>query len=414
MWKLIVKRYRFLYSTILLTFIALALQSCLGIGGNSNFTNTSTDKGQVGINSDSTATFNGKIYFTLNHNLYVLDGQKQLRQLTKNLQVYDPTVSPDGKWIAFISRHNNYSDLAYMPTSGGQAKVMLTGAGNYELVPGLSVPRSTAHWYAQPAWSADSKHLLVLSDYMKEYWNFFPPSITQIIHYNNPILDLQLFSIPFPDSNPADLQPVSYSTIGDGGLRDPAYRPGHPDQVMYTGYSYDAATRTHQRIGIYLVDPTAISKNPDAYYPAYPGTEVDPAIEITPDKDDLANLEPVFSPDGQTIAYVRREDATHMGVYTMGVPENVTSNPNDKATQQRALQPYNKSVKLFDAQYISQPVWSPDGKQLIYYNYYNATFDLWLVNVAKDAKGYHVVGSPIQLTSANGQLNGESRPCWAK
>jgi Tol biopolymer transport system component len=402
------KKYKLWHLCLLFTIMTLGLQSCLGIGGsNSNFkTAATTSKGdQIGINNDNTVVFKGKIYFTLDHNLYVLDGSKTLRQLTKSIAVYDPAVSPDGKWVAFIARYQNWSDLDMMPASGGTLRVLRTGVGKY--VPNFNsdVPKSTAFWYAQPAWSADSQHLLFLSDWAKTYAD---PGVNAFL------LDLQIFSISI-DNPTATPQEVAYATYGDGGLRDPAYRPGHPDQIIYTGYSYDAATRIHERIGIFLEDPNAIANNPGVYRPGTPGLEKDPAVEITPDIDDLVNLEPVFSPDGNSIAYVRRETSGNMSIYTMPVPNSVTQNPNDPTVQKTAQQPYNKSSKLVSgAPYVSQPVWSPDGSQMIYMGYTNNTFDLWLANVVKDPKtgAYSMKGSPIQLTNADGHLDGESRPCW--
>jgi Tol biopolymer transport system component len=104
-----------------------------------------------------------------------------------------------------------------------------------------------------------------------------------------------------------------------------------------------------------------------------------------------------------------------MSIYTMSVPNGVTQNPNDPTVAKTAVQPYNKSSKLITGSpYVSQPVWSPDGKQIIYMGYTNNTFDLWLANVVKDPKtgAYSMQGSPIQLTNAAGHLDAESRPCW--
>ncbi len=334
----------------------------------------------------------------------MLDGTKNLHQLTKNVAVYDPAVSPDGKWLAFIARYSNWSDLVMMAVDGGPWHVLRTGVGKYVPNPFSDVPKSTAFWYAQPSWSPDSKSLLFLSDWGKTYMN---PGVDTFM------LDLQIFSVPIAEPT-AKPQEIAYATFGDGGLRDPAYRPGHPDQIMYTGFSYDQATRVHQRIGIYLEDPNAIANHPGVYRPGIPGVERDPAVEVTPDIDDLANLQPTFSPDGNTIMYVRREDAAHMSIFTMPVAEGVTQNPNDPTVAKRALQPYTQSANLLTSGYISQPVWSPDGKQIIYLNYTNNTFDIWLANITKNAKtgAYSIQGSPIQLTNAAGHLDGESRPCW--
>jgi Tol biopolymer transport system component len=103
-----------------------------------------------------------------------------------------------------------------------------------------------------------------------------------------------------------------------------------------------------------------------------------------------------------------------MGLYIMPVANNVTKDPNNPTVENAALQPFKKSALLLSGQYVSDPIWSPDGKQIVYLSYSNSVFDLWLVTVTVDKTGkYKMVGSPVQLTSANGQLDGDSRPFWS-
>src|SRR5579875_3079781 len=79
-----------------LALLALSLQSCLGLGGggsstSSNFQTKSTANGTtIGINQTAQAVFKGKIYFTLNRNLYVLDGTRNVTQLTHGMDVRRP------------------------------------------------------------------------------------------------------------------------------------------------------------------------------------------------------------------------------------------------------------------------------------------------------------------------------------
>ncbi len=383
---------------LLLLVLAFILQSCLGFGGPSNgsFNRTNTGNGQqLGVNNQ--AVFQGKLYFTINRTLWVLDGTRTPRQLTRSgMAVRDPAVSPDHKWIAFVIRYKNYADLAYMPITGGKPRILRTGQGRYYY--NAQFIHSSYTWQSQPAWSADSTHLLFLSDFEKEDWYAYTP--------NAPLLDLQVFSIPFAD--PTQVQDVAYAYFGDGGDRDPSYRPGHPDQIVYTHYAYDT-TQTQQVIQIFLEDATAISRHRKGYYhPGEPG--FDPGVAITPPQDQ--NIQPAFSPDGNSIAYVRREGSDQMGLYVMPVPEGVTSDPNNLSVAQKALAEYKQSSLILTGQFVSQPVWSPDGKQIAYLSYNNQTFDIWLVSVAVDPKTglYHMKGSPVQLT--DGGVDGDSRPCW--
>ena len=217
---------------------------------------------------------------------------------------------------------------------------------------------------------------------------------------------MQVFSIPF--NNPsAQPQVIAYASYGDGGDRDPSYRPAHPNQtpeIVYTHYAYDQ-TGTQQVIQVFLADATAIANHPYTYSPVS-----DSGVPLTPGS--VQNIEPAFSPDGNAIVYVRRDTSNQMSLYVMPVPEGVTADPNSPTAEQKALQPYNKSSHILSGQYVSQPVWSPDGKQIVYISYNNSEFDLWLANISYNAKtsAYSLQGNPIQLTS--GGIDGDSRPFW--
>lgn len=403
------KRFHSLPSLFLLALLTFSLQSCMGIGGNSNSnapnskTITTNSSGQqVGVNENQ--IFKGKIYFTIDHDLWVYSGNGATRELLKDGDIYDPAVSPNGKWVAFIVRFKNYSELQYMSTNGGSRHRFLIGDGKFFSDPeNPSIIKNTFYWYMQPAWSADGSHILFLSDLQKEQWyslgGFFA---------NAPFLDLQVFSLPFtntnPNPDPATTQPIAYASYGDGGDRDPSYRPGHPNEIVYTHYSYDP-TGTQQVIQIFLEDATMIANHPGQYTPLS-----DPGIAITP--ANTQNIQPAFSPDGNAIAYIRREASGGTGLYIMSVPEGITATPNDPATEKRALIPYTHSSHILSEQFISQPVWSPDGKQIAYLSYDNNTFDLWLANISFDPKTgvYSMKGSPVQLTT--GGVDGNSRPFW--
>jgi len=98
--------------------------------------------------------------------------------------------------------------------------------------------------------------------------------------------------------------------------------------------------------------------------------------------------------------------------YVLPALWGVTSDPTNPAIQQKALQPYAKSSFILRQQFISRPVWSPDGSQIAYISYDNGTFDLWLANINFDSKTgtYSMKGSPVQLTT--GGVDGDSRPFW--
>src|SRR5260370_16223893 len=93
------KQYLTWRSVLLFLLLALSLQSCLGLGdnSNSNFKSTNTGNGQLGVNQGNQVVFQGKIYFTINHHLWVLDGTRNLHQLTRGkTAVRYHSASPHG------------------------------------------------------------------------------------------------------------------------------------------------------------------------------------------------------------------------------------------------------------------------------------------------------------------------------
>lgn len=395
------RRYISRSSFLLLILVAFSVQGCLGMGGGGNTPSgqnvtTNSSGQQVNVNQNA---FKGKIYVTIDQNLYVFNGDGSHTVLANGGNIIDPAVSPDGKWVVFVRRYKNYDDLAYVSTSGGAVHLLRTGNGRFWVDSGFV--HNNFYWYAQPRWSADGSHLIFLSDLQKNYvW----ASLGQPFN-NSPFLDMQVFSMPF--NNPSSPQVIAYASFGDGGDRDPSYQPGstQPPQIVYTHYMYDS-TGTQQVIQLFLEDATAIPNHPYSYTP-----EKDAGVALTPPNTE--NLEPTFSPDGKSLAYIRRESPTQMGLYIMPVAQGVTTDPNDPAMAKKALLPYNSSAHIQSGQYISQPVWSPDGTAIAYLGYDNNSFDLWMANVSQNAKtgAYTLQGSPTQLITG---IDGVSRPVWTK
>jgi Tol biopolymer transport system component len=391
------------WTLVLLFIVSLSVQSCFSSDTNGQRFATGVNGQAVTVNQNA---FKGKFYLTVNGNLYVLNGTKGTTQeLVDTGNVLDPAVSPDGKWVAFVKKEQNYSDLCVLPTTGGNVRVLRSGKGSFYNNGGFI--HNTYAWYAQPAWSQDGSTLLFLSDLQKEDWY-------QQTGQDAPLLDLQVFAIPFgqPTSTPTA---VAYATFGDGGNQNPEYRPQHPNQIVYTHYAYDAATQTQQVTQLYMEDPNAISENPGVYAPGSSGGGYDPSIAITP--SNIIATEPAFSPDGNAIAFIQNNiNSNQMSLDVMpGPPETITQTPNKAMTEQLALHAYEKELSpMLSSTYLSQPVWSPDGKQIAYMTYSNSTFDLWVASVNRDGKTgrYSLQGNPVQVT--NGGIDAASHPVWTK
>ena len=397
------KRYSPFVTICLFLLVALSVQGCFGIGGTNGPSGTTitTNSGgkQVTVAQN---LFKGKIYLTIDHNLWVITGNGKNTELLHSGDIYDPAVSPDGKWIAFVEKFKNYSNLDVMPANGGPVKVLKNGNGHFYIDTGIA--KNTFFWFMQPQWSPDGSHILFLSDLQK---NFVWANLNSLFG-GNYFLDLQVFSIPF--NNPAATpQALAYASFGDGGDADASYQPASSSgaqQIAYTHYAYDAQTGTQQVDQIFLADANAIANHPGQYTPLQ-----DSGVALTPPA--VQNIQPAFSPHGNAIAYIRRESVTQMGLWIMAAPpSSVTATPNDPNTAKQAMSVYFASTRILGNLYLSQPVWSPDGKQIAFFQYTNSEFDLWVVNVNLDAKTgkYSIQGSPQQLTT--GGVDGNSRAYW--
>lgn len=220
------------------------------------------------------------------------------------------------------------------------------------------------------------------------------------------MLDLMVFSISVKD--PTNITDLAYTSFGGGGDSDPSYNPANANQIVYTHYGPLTNDGSQQQIQLMLADARLINANPGKYCAA----STDTGIAITTTK--YQNIQPAYSPDGQFLAYVRSENVTNTAIYVMPVPTGVTANPNDPATEQKALQPYQKSLKLLEGVYYSRPTWSPNGKQMAYLVERNQELDIWVINLNFNAAtgAYSVKGSEVQVTTSG--IDGDSRFSWSK
>ena len=112
------KRYTPLSSLLLMLALAFILQGCLGIGGNTtpNGTTITTNSNgnQVSVVQN---LVKGKIYFTIDHNLWVTDGKNNTREIMAGGNISDPAVSPNGKWIVVSLLFKNSSDIDSIPVN---------------------------------------------------------------------------------------------------------------------------------------------------------------------------------------------------------------------------------------------------------------------------------------------------------
>src|SRR5260370_24220886 len=110
------KKYSPFVTICLFLFVALSVQGCFGIGDNNGPSGTTitTNAGgkQVTV---AQKLFKGKIYLTIDHNLWVITGNGKNSEVLHSGDIYDPAGSPDDNWLASVRKFQNDSNFFVKP-----------------------------------------------------------------------------------------------------------------------------------------------------------------------------------------------------------------------------------------------------------------------------------------------------------
>ena len=371
----------------LLLVLSLALQGCFGLPGTSgNFRaapGTNSDGlPSLEINTDS--PFQGHIAFVRDHRLYVLDGATgAVHILSAGTAVQDPAYSPDGSQLAYVERGADWSDLMVIPASGGKPLALTHNQGTgAEITCSNGVSEADAVWAANPVWAPDGQTLYYLSDEQKLSLacGFADMAIWQLAIQGDQ-RSLVIWPARGDDTTGAP---------GAGGDANLSLRPGAANERTYTHYAYDAT----QSDDAQLVQVFLAMLDQQQEIALTPTTTSDSSAQQT--------LEASWSPDGHELAYISRAGGADTLV-VMRVSDPPGGSPN--------FSDYASSVRLNVQRTIpTYPIWSPDGKSLLYLGYDNNEYDLYLVQLAVNGTNISVQSGPTQLTQ--GGVDGDSRPTW--
>ena len=429
--------YRLL-ATLSLSLVLL-LQACGG-GSNGNYKTVDTGGGHT-ININGDAKFSGRIIFVQNRNILLLNGKDNIiTNLTSNGWDLQPSLSPDGKTLAFEVRKPNfdYSDLATMPLSGG-APSLVTDDAMHAFSPGNAPQNHYQFWANEPIWTADGQNLIYLSDFFKGQ------ATTNLYNQTCPgnaagdwILDMGIVetsatgpAVPAVAANGRVHAPkqLAWPYCYAGGDQDISLRPGASDtEILFTSFQY-----TGQNLDLAAQLSLLILPN---------GGGPERLIQLSPPDPNTLPLEPSWSPDGKYITYIRRENGQD-NLYIMPIPDaNITGTPNDESY---LLNGGDRMVYYTNTSYYSQsqllaqglygnPVWSPDGKNLVFMKFDTSdnggTFDLFTAKLKFSAPAVGPTGTPnpsptaapasgpiisidgAQVSLTRGGVDGESRPIW--
>lgn len=251
--------------------------------------------------------------------------------------VIDPSVSPDGQKIAFTRWDGaEFGTLYTINVDGTDEQVILSG---------IRQPKS-------PTWSPDGQQIVFsfqhggLRDPVEECRRFDAddgirlPENIEITSFHANLERIQICFIPFEDLR-WSLRRVEVET---GQFEDlptdlysytPTWNPQQPQQIIYKGDK-----------GLMQLDLNN-------------GTNL-------PLTDNLQDGDPIFSPDGSTLAMTFKQH-DHWEVYTLDVASG-------------ARQRLTKPPILAEPQYNSAaPTWSPDGQQIAFLTDRTGSWEVWLM-----------------------------------
>ena len=299
----------------------------------------------------------GRLYATKHRTLYRFSGTR-LTSLFTGMQIKDPAVSADGLRLVFAHLDSQSSTIVVTDPSG-QTQQVITPA---------SAPEG-ALWAFAPSLSPDGQHIAYLTDRGKQRSN------PQNLQPND--LGIWIYDASRGQSRSL-VPPIPYT----GGDSDDVYRPGTPDQLIYTTYLY----------GGQPLQPVARL--------SWLSTHTGARVFLSP--DGARNFEPAVSPDGRFMAFIRSE-AGSANLYVAPLAPTYPREPRPYPTD---------AAVLLQAGMVAQPVWAPDGSAIAFLMLANGSFDLFILPVTATASGVRTTG-PAQAITNGSFLDADSRLAWS-
>lgn len=283
-------------------------------------------------------------------NVFQMNRDRTLRQITTWGAATMPSVSPDEKTIAFVRFGTHYaSDIFTVNRLHPGNPVQITRDENLDVHNNL--------WAVWPAWTADG-HILYSTDKAKLAQN--PTEIRPV--------DLGIWSMSPSGSS---VRQITLPQRGGGGDTDPVPLPGG-HTFLYIRWDYNQSTNQPYSQLVWKNADTGVSE------------------PLTPRGGRV--LQPAVDPSGRIVTYVRGRDASAQVVVARLVA----------AGKGIRLVP----ITAIATGQVAQPAITPDGKWISFLRGESDGFALYLAPISG--------GPGIRIDDAGSNLDATVRPVWIR
>ncbi len=311
----------------------------------------------------------GRLLYLRGGNVFLRNRDGSTTQLTWGQDGAMPSLSPDGKTLAFVRftnglhRYGTYASDIWLMDMKSRKQHVITHDENREVSNNL--------WAAWPTWSPDGKSILFDSDRAKLSQ---PPSDargTDLSVWKMSVTGGRLVRLTQP---PAALNGTCQMGGGAGGDTDPVWQP-HGSHFLYVAWRYTVSrcVATGQvRTTLMLGAPGASS-----------------GVALTP--AGVRVVQPTWAPNGRAVAYVQGGP---------GRSERIVVAPVRMERGRARL----GRVRVIAGGKVAQPAFTPDGRWVSYLRPEGDGFGLFARRVAG--------GPEVRIDSVPSDIDAQWDPIW--